>query len=50
MTTKRELTGLLARDTGHRVEEIEAAIGYDNFMKADEAVAFGICDRVVDRV
>ena len=48
--TKRELTGLLARDTGHRVEEIEAAIGYDNFMKADEAVAFGICDRVVDRV
>ena len=50
LTTKRELTGLLARDTGHRVEEIEAAIGYDNFMKADEAVAFGICDRVVDRV
>lgn len=50
LTTKRELTDLLARDTGHRVEEIEAAIGYDNFMKADEAVAFGICDRVVDRV
>lgn len=50
METKHILTELLAQDTGRTVEEIEKAVSYDNFMNAEEAVAFGICDTIVDRV
>ena len=50
METKHRLTELLAKDTGHTVREIEKSISFDNFMNAEESVAFGICDAVVDRV
>ena len=47
METKRISVELLAQDTGKSVEEIEDAISYDNYMNAEEAVAFGLCDAVV---
>lgn len=50
MRTKRTLMELLARDTGHPVEEIERSVAFDNFMNAEDAVAFGICDGIVERV
>lgn len=50
MQTKRELVKLLSRDTGRTLEEVEQAVSFDNFMSAEEAVAFGICDAIVDRV
>lgn len=50
MKTKRELNELLARDTGRSLEEIEKAVSYDHFMSAEEAVAFGICDAIVERI
>lgn len=50
MQTKRNLVELLAKDTDRSIEEIEKAVLFDNFMDAEEAVAFGICDAVVDRV
>ena len=50
LETKRIMTELLAQDTGRTIEEIEKAISFDNFMNAEEAVAFGICDTIVDRV
>lgn len=50
MKTKHSLVELLSRDTGRTIEEIEKAVSFDNFMNAEEAVAFGICDAIVDRV
>lgn len=50
LETKRVMTELLAQDTGRSIEEIEKAVSFDNFMNAEEAVAFGICDTIVDRV
>ena len=50
METKRITTELLARDTAKTVEEIGKAISYDNFMNAEEAVSFGICDKIICRV
>lgn len=50
MKTKRDLVELLSHDTGRSAEEIEEAVSFDNFMNAEEAVAFGICDAIVDRV
>ncbi|MGM9661283.1 MAG: ClpP family protease [Faecousia sp.] len=50
LETKRVMTELLAQDTGRTIEEIEKAVSFDNFMNAEEAVTFGICDSIVDRV
>lgn len=50
MRTKQDLIEILANDTGRSIRDIEQAISFDNFMSAEEAVAFGICDAIVERV
>ena len=50
MQTKRDLVAILSQDTGRSEKEIEKAVSYDNFMTAEEAVKFGICDKIVDRI
>ena len=47
LETKRVSVELLASDTGKSVEDVEKAISFDNFMNAQEAVAFGICDGII---
>lgn len=43
----RELVnGILAKHTGRKLEEINRATSFDNFMDANEAVRFGICDEI----
>ena len=37
---------LLANSTGRSKKEIEKAISYDNYMNAEECIAFGIADRI----
>ena len=44
-----EINSLLAKNTGKTIEEIEKASAYDNYMSAEEAIAFGIADKVADR-
>ncbi|MBR5509937.1 MAG: ATP-dependent Clp protease proteolytic subunit [Lachnospiraceae bacterium] len=47
----REITnGILAKHTGKTLEEINKATAYDNYMNAEQAVAFGICDRIVTHI
>lgn len=45
--TRRKLNGILARHTGHTLEQIDEATSYDHYFTAEEAVAFGLCDKVV---
>ena len=47
METKRIAVELLSEDTGKSKEEIEKAISFDNFMNAQEAIKFGIADKIV---
>ncbi len=47
METRRISVELLANDTGKSTDEIEKAISFDNFMNAQEAVDFGLCDAIV---
>lgn len=47
METKKITIELLAADTGQSEEAIEKAIAFDNYMNAQEAVSFGIADKVV---
>lgn len=47
METKKITVELLAADTGKSKAAIEQAIAFDNYMNAQQAVDFGIADRVV---
>lgn len=46
MKTKAILNGILAKHTGKKVEEIDESTSFDNYMNAEEAVAFGLCDEI----
>ena len=48
-TIKDRMNRILAENTGKSVEEVTAACERDNFMTAQEALAFGLIDRVLDR-
>ncbi|MDR3126359.1 MAG: ATP-dependent Clp protease proteolytic subunit, partial [Rickettsiales bacterium] len=45
--TRERLNLIYARHTGRSAEEISAAVERDNFMTAEEALAFGLVDKVV---
>ena len=47
--TKRRLNEIYAKHTGKPVEEIERALDRDNFLSADEALAFGLVDHVYEK-
>lgn len=47
METKKITDELLAAETGKSKAAIEQAIAFDNYMNAQEAVNFGIADKVV---
>ena len=46
-TIKARMNRILAENTGKSVEEVTAACERDNFMTADEAVAYGLIDKVI---
>ncbi len=48
-TIKERMNRILAENTGRSVEEVTAACERDNFMTAQEALDFGLVDRVLDR-
>lgn len=49
LKTKRKLNKLLAQHTGQSIETIERDSDRDNFMSAEEAVAYGLIDQVMDK-
>ncbi len=46
---KSRMNRILAENTGKSVEEVTEACERDNFMTSQEAVEFGIIDRVLER-
>ncbi len=48
-TIKERMNSILAEKTGRSVEEVTAACERDNFMTAEEALAFGLIDEIVQR-
>ena len=48
LRTRDNLNKILAENTGKSVEEVTAACERDNFMTAEEALAFGLVDRVLE--
>ena len=47
-TIKARMNRILAENTGKSVEQVTEACERDNFMTSDEAVSFGIIDRVIE--
>jgi ATP-dependent Clp protease protease subunit len=48
-TIKSRMNRILAENTGKSIEVITEACERDNFMSSDEALAFGLVDRVLER-
>ena len=46
---KRRLNEIYVKHTGRTISEIENALERDNFLTAEEAVAFGLIDKVLDK-
>lgn len=47
--TKRKLNEILSNNTGKSYEEIERDTDRDNSMTAEEAMAYGLVDKVIDK-
>ncbi|MBG7606621.1 MAG: ATP-dependent Clp protease proteolytic subunit [Verrucomicrobia bacterium] len=45
---KKRLNGILAEHSGKTVEEVEKDSDRDNYMSAEEAVAYGLVDKVLE--
>lgn len=50
LQTRELLNGILAKHTGKTLEEINKATDHDNFMTTNEAIEFGLCDKVATRI
>ena len=46
-TIKKRMNRILAENTGRSIEEVTAACERDNFMSAEEALEFGLVDKVI---
>ena len=46
LRTKRKLNEILAANTGKPVEQLERDTDRDNYLSADEALAYGLIDKV----
>ena len=49
LKTKKRLNEILAENTGKPLETIEADTDRDNFMSAQEALAYGLVDKVITK-
>lgn len=47
--TKHRLTHILAENTGRTFDEVADATEQDNYLFAEEALAFGLIDKIIDR-
>jgi len=48
-TIKARMNRIMSENTGKSIEEVTAACERDNFMSSEEAMAFGLIDRVLER-
>jgi ATP-dependent Clp protease, protease subunit len=46
---KRRLNEIYVKHTGRTISEVEEALERDNFMTAEQAVAFGLVDKILDK-
>jgi ATP-dependent Clp protease protease subunit len=47
-TIKERMNRIMSENTGRTIEDVTTACERDNFMTAEEALAFGLIDRVLE--
>ena len=47
--TKQRLTRILSENTGRSFEQVAADTERDNYMSAEEALAYGLIDKIIDK-
>jgi ATP-dependent Clp protease protease subunit len=47
LRTKETLSRIMADNTGKNIDEVKAACERDNFLTAEEAIAFGLVDEII---
>ena len=50
LETRTVVNGILAKHTGKTIEEINRETSFDHFMDAGEAIAFGLCDSITEKL
>lgn len=50
MHTRDVIAGIVSRHTGHTVEEVLETTSHDTYFEADEAIAWGLADRVISEI
>ena len=50
LETRRIANSILAEHTGKTIEEIDEATSFDNYMSAEKAIEFGLCDKILNSV
>ncbi len=49
LETREIVNGILSKHTGKSIEEINEATSFDNYFNASDAIAFGLCDKVIQK-
>ena len=49
LATKKKLNKILSENTGKPLKQLEADVERDHFLDADEAVAYGLLDKVITK-
>ncbi|MGN1168288.1 MAG: ClpP family protease [Lachnospiraceae bacterium] len=47
LQTRKLINEILSKHTGKTVKEIEKSTSFDNYLSAEEAVKFGLCDQII---
>ena len=47
---KKRLNEIVSKHTGHPIEKVQADMERDYYMEADEAVAYGLLDKVIESI
>lgn len=50
LETREIVNKILAKHTGKSLKEINKATSFDNYMNAEEAIKFGLCDEITTKV
>ncbi len=50
LETREIVNGILSKHTGKGIEEINRATTFDNYMNAEDAIKFGLCDAVIEKI
>lgn len=48
--TRELVNKILAKHTGKTLKEVNKATSFDNYMNAEEAITFGLCDKVTKKM